>query len=217
MLNKKNLINKFKKFKRYEWAKFQNNFLAFFPSIFGHNLQTHTPIELKLGTHKGLLKHISKPILVGIWFKIYGVTGYNQFFVWKKSNISQSYRVAKPLEGIGWNLACRWSNHCRSAFLWFEMNREKDYRDMAQNPTGVKIMQIKPHPVSCTATVQSSELKIGEVVIIETPCSSKELRIWVKTGELWSETQLHLYSARWRYSNRTVTLIEHSASLKVIQ
>jgi len=50
---------------------------------------------------------------------------------------------------------------------------------MTQNPTSVKIMrsnlQIK-NPPSYTATIQSSELKINvvEVVIIETPCSSRE-------------------------------------------
>jgi len=65
--------------------------------------------------------------------------------------------------------------------LWFERNPEKDHGDMTQNITGVKIMrsnlQIK-NPPSYTATVQSSELKIDqsvvEVVIIETPCSSRE-------------------------------------------
>ena len=34
---------------------------------------------------------------------------------------------------------CRWSNHRRSAFLWFERNRDKDHGDVTQNPTCVKI------------------------------------------------------------------------------
>ena len=46
----------------------------------------------------------------------------------------------KSLEGIGWKLAFRWSTHGRSTLLWFERNQEKDHRDMAQNPTGIKIM-----------------------------------------------------------------------------
>ena len=36
-------------------------------------------------------------------------------------------------------LLCRWSNYRRSAFWWFERNRDKDHGDMTQNPTYVTI------------------------------------------------------------------------------
>ena len=72
--------------------------------------------------------------------------------------------TGRLLEVIGWNLAYRWSNHRRSAFLWFGKNPEKDHEDMTQNPTDVKItglnLQIK-YPPSYTATVQASEVKIN--------------------------------------------------------
>jgi len=45
-----------------------------------------------------------------------------------------------------------------------EKNLEKDNGDMTQNPTGIKMMQSNlwiKNPPSYTATVQSSELKIG--------------------------------------------------------
>ena len=44
----------------------------------------------------------------------------------------------KLLEGIGWNLERRWSNHHKSAFFVVERNQEKDHGDMTQNPTGDK-------------------------------------------------------------------------------
>jgi len=68
------------------------------------------------------------------------------------------------MEGIGWNLACRWSKHYRSAFLWFERNPEKDHRDMTQNPNWCQITRSNlwiKNPPSYTAVVQSSELNIG--------------------------------------------------------
>ena len=118
--------------------------------IFDHNLQTHTPIKLLLGTRKGLIKvHLHTNFY---WnpIKIYGVM---IDFLRKKS---LSRLQGKPLGGIGWNLACRWSNHHWSAFLGFERNREKDHGDMTQNPTGVKITRSNlwiKIPPSYTATV----------------------------------------------------------------
>jgi len=109
---------------------------------------------------KGWLKHISSPYLVGIRLRS---TELGSIFRIKKVD-GLSRLLGKPLEGIGWNLACRWSNHRRSAFLWFERNAVKDYGDMTQNSTGVKIMQSNlwiKSPSSYTPTVHRSELKIG--------------------------------------------------------
>ena len=94
---------------------------------------------------KDLLKCISVPILVGIQTRFMEL--WSIFCIKKVEGLS--HLQGKPLEGIGWNLACRC--HLRSAFLWLERNLEKDHRDMTQNQTGVKIMRlnlyIKIHPI----------------------------------------------------------------------
>jgi len=77
---------------RNEWAKFWNNFSIFASyssfcifCIFGHKMQTHTPIKLKLGTHKGLVKHISIPIF---WSKPgKDLCSYCRFLCRKRSTV----------------------------------------------------------------------------------------------------------------------------------
>ena len=54
---------------------------------------------------------------------------------------------------------CRWSNHRRSVFLWFERNRDKDHGDMAQNPTCVTITRLNfmnKKTISFTPTRQTA-------------------------------------------------------------
>ena len=97
--------------------------------IFGHKMQMHTVIELKLDKHEGPSKRISVPILVGIWWRFTEL--WSIFCV--KNIKGLSCRQDKLLEGIGWNLACRWNNHRRSAYEWFEKNWEKDQGDTTQN------------------------------------------------------------------------------------
>ena len=73
---------------------------------FAHKTQTHAPIELKFDTHRGLIKvHLHtnfgwNPI------KIYKVIEFSH----KKAE-GLARLQGKLLEGINWNLACRWSNH----------------------------------------------------------------------------------------------------------
>jgi len=78
--------------------------------IFNHKMRTHTLIRWNLVYMKGTLKYISVPLLVGIQ---------------RIMNNDLSHLNCKLQEEISWNLACRWSNHHRSTFFWFERNWDK--------------------------------------------------------------------------------------------
>ena len=57
--------------------------------------------------------------------------------------------TSKKVEGVSClyekKLKCRWSDYCRSAFLWFERNWGNDHRDMTLNPTCVIITRKNLH------------------------------------------------------------------------
>ena len=106
-------------------------FFILHTSIFAHKMQMHTLIELKLDTHRGLIKAHLRTNFGWNPIKTYGVM--IDFSRKRRSKICHAYRVNR------WkNLAFRWSNHHRSAFLWFE---RKDHGDMTQNPTGVRAVR----------------------------------------------------------------------------
>ena len=104
--------------------------------------------------------------------------------------------------------------HCRSAFLWVERKWGKDHADMTQNSTGVKIIWDRlceytalPSYMCNSSEQWTEDQPVVGVVTIETPCSSREdlsKSKWVM--------KLCVSIARSRYSYRTVTLIENSAS-----
>ena len=90
-------------------------------------------IGLKFGTRKGLIKADLSTNFGRNPMNIQGViTDYLRKI---KSKACHTYRI-NPL-------ICRWNNHRRSAFLWFERNRHNDHGDMTQNPTCVKIRPMK--------------------------------------------------------------------------
>ena len=91
---------------------------------------------------------------------------------------------------------------------------------MTQNPTCAKITQsnfmnkktISFNTYQANRLAQWAENRcVAGIIIIESPRNSTE-EIGLQTTELWFQSQLHLAYARSRYSNRTVTLIEHSAT-----
>jgi len=132
--------------------------------VFSHTYKNRYKTQRMLGSswnlvHKtGVLKGISVPFLVQIRQRFTEL-----WLILVKKIDLLSRLLGKLLRGLSWNLACRWSEHSRSAFLWFERNPKKDHGDMIQNPTGVKItrsnLRIKIPP-NYAATIQSSELKI---------------------------------------------------------
>ena len=95
-------------------------------------------------------------------------------------------------------------------FLWFE----RIHRDMTQNPTSVKIMRsnlwLKSLPRNHLGQWAENQ-SVVIIVSIESPCSSREESEQMPV----SKTQLRASDARSRYSNKTVTLIEHSTRLTV--
>jgi len=97
----------------------------------------HVWVKLKLGVQNGHIKadlctnHGANPI------KISEVIT-NRL---RKTRSICCHAYRSPLRGMSWNLAHRWSNYHRSAFSWFEINREKDLRGMKAIQPCVKIMQ----------------------------------------------------------------------------
>jgi len=152
-------------------------------------------------THKGSLK-------VHLWtnfgwnpIRIYGV---------KKDYLVEglSCLQGKLFAGISWNLACRWNNHHRSAFLSLEMNQGKDHWDMKPNPNQCQnyvnknSISLYMYQAKCLKNWIENRSVVG-IVIIESPSCSIEESEW--NSELWSEIQVCVSSARSRYSNITVT------------
>ena len=93
--------------------------------------------------------------------------------------------------------------------------QEKYLRDMTQNPTSVKItwsnLWLKSLPRNHLGQWAENR-SVVVLVIIEIPCNSRvesEQMQWVKS------IYVRASDTRSRYSNRTVTLIEHSIRLSV--
>jgi len=97
------------------------------PCKIGHKMQTHTWIELKFATLKCLIK-------VHLCINFGGKICIIMTKICRRKKVEGLSHL--QLKGIGWNLARKWSNNLRSAFLWF---LGKDHKDMAQNPTSVRI------------------------------------------------------------------------------
>ena len=94
--------------------------------IFGYKCKIRSKWNL---VHiKGSITCIFVPILVGNWWRFTELKS----IIYIKGLLCLQVKHWKELP-------CRWSNHHKSAFLWFERNQDKDYRDMIQNPTGIKI------------------------------------------------------------------------------
>ena len=124
-------------------AKFQNNFLIFFSfcssfllllrfthCIFAHKMRTHTPI--KLIYIKGLLKHISVPILDK------DLQSYDQFLHKRRLKVCHAYRVNCWKELVEtWHVDG--VTIVGVPFCGFK-DSENDHGDIMQNPTSVKIM-----------------------------------------------------------------------------
>jgi len=88
----------------HERPKFHFNacWLFFFISHtckFGHKMQIHTQIKLKIGTHKGLI-NAYLCILVGSWWRF--IELWLIFRIKKVKGLTHQH--GKLLEGIGWNL-----------------------------------------------------------------------------------------------------------------
>ena len=100
------------------------------------------------------------------------------------------------------------------------MNPDKGHRDMTQNPTSVTITRsnfmnkkISFHAYQANRLEQRAEnWCVAGIIIIESPCSSTEESDFKLLSYNSKAMQLHVANARSRYSNRTVTLIEHSAT-----
>ena len=114
---------------------------SFFSSSFRtlRKIRHKTRMRARMGLKFGTLKRLIKADLCTNFgrnpMNIHGVmTDYLRKI---RSKVCHAYRVNSFEESVE-NL-CRWSNYRRSAFLWFERNRDKDHGDMTQNPTCVKI------------------------------------------------------------------------------
>jgi len=70
--------------------------------------------------------------------------GWNPMRIYRVMHVKLGQKKVchKPLARMSWHLACRWSNHWSSAYLWFKMNQAKSHQDMKPSPTLVKIMQL---------------------------------------------------------------------------
>ena len=104
--------------------------------------------------------------------------------------------------------------------MWFEKNRDKDHGDMTQNPTCVKITRsifmnkktISFRVYQANRLEQRAENQyVAGIIIIESPYSSTEESDY-KSLSYDSKGNVRAANARSRYSNRTVTLIKHSAA-----
>ena len=143
---------------RYEQTNFK--ILHFLFRLFAHFVFSAITCERifllnwNLAHIKGLLKGISVLILVGMWLRFMEL--WLIFRVKKVEGLSSL--EGKLLEGIGWNLACRWSFHHGITFLWFE---EKTTEIWHKTQLVLKLCIVDKNPPSYTASVQSSELKIS--------------------------------------------------------
>jgi len=131
---------------------------------------------LKLRTHKRLIKTNLSIDFDWNPMKLYGImTNY----------LHKIHRVSllqgKPLERMSWNLACRWNNHLKYAFLWFDRNQDKVQIDMTQTSTRVKITQsnfvnkrsisYQAYQANCLEEWTENRSAIG-IIITESSCSS---------------------------------------------
>jgi len=100
---------------RYERAKFRNNIFVFF-FVFSHTLHFRTSLA-NAYSYQAETWHTSRANKAHLGTNSdQDLRSYDQFFVQKKVE-GLSRLQGKPLDGIGWNLACRWSNYHTSAFL----------------------------------------------------------------------------------------------------
>ena len=104
--------------------------------IFDRDLRMHTLIKLKFSAHEGLIKSHLCTNFGWNPMKIYGVM---VDFTEKKVE-DLSCLQGRLLEGIGWNLACKWSNHHRNAFFVFEKVPEKTSEIWRKNQPVSKLL-----------------------------------------------------------------------------
>ena len=128
----------------FELPKFQFFFFVFFLRVFAHlqncyKTQTRAPIALKFDTQKGSAK-VNPSIKFGA-NPMNGSGVMTDYLRKTRSICCHAYKVNRFMECVENCYVAKWSNHRRSAFWWFERNRDEDHGDMTQNPTCVTITQ----------------------------------------------------------------------------
>ena len=131
-----------------------------------------------------------------------------------------SHLQVKLLAWSSWKSICSLAKHWRSAFWWLEKNRPRNNKNMKQNATLVKSRNQFSHTEKSRVSATVRQTKgMGRKLLWWWISHLRELlrkerRIGLAITELCSQKQVFIEKYAIKiYSNRTVTVIEHSPEM----